>query len=254
MGRVFVELISTDPGFELVGATASPASPNLDKPVGSLIGRPAIVVPLTAQPSSALQRADVAIDVALPVAASNNLEACVAADVPLVMGTTGHDQAIQPQIVAAAARIPVLVAPNMSLGVNVLLELAERAARALDAGFDAEIFEAHHRHKRDAPSGTALAIGEAVARGRGANLADVAVYTRHGPQEARMRGSIGFAVLRAGEVVGEHVLTFAGPGERIELAHRASDRSTFARGGLEAARWLAGRAPGQYSMRNVLAL
>ena len=146
------------------------------------------------------------------------------------------------------------MAPNMSLGVNLLLKLVELTAGKLDASYDIEVFEAHHRNKKDAPSGTALALGAAAAAGRGVKLSEVAEYARHGAGAARPRGAIGFSVFRGGDVVGDHTVTFAGAGERIELTHRASDRLAFARGAVQAARWLIGRPPGLYSMQDVLGL
>ena len=172
----------------------------------------------------------------------------------MVIGTTGHDAAQRARLEAAAGEIPIVIAPNMSLGVNLLLKLAELAARALDEQYDIEIFEAHHRNKVDAPSGTALGLGRAAAGGRGKVLDDVADYARHGQTGVRERGRIGFSVVRGGDIVGEHRLIFAGPGEQVELAHTAQDRSGFARGALVAARWVVGRPPGLYSMLDVLGL
>ena len=205
-------------------------------------------------PAAALQSADVAIEFALPQATAANLAACVAAKRPIVIGTTGHDQAQREQIAAAAREIGIVMAPNMSLGVNLLLKLVELTAGKLDASYDIEVFEAHHRNKKDAPSGTALALGAAAAAGRGVKLSEVADYARYGSGEARESGAIGFSVFRGGDVVGDHTVTFAGMGERIELTHRASDRRAFARGALQAARWLVGRPPGLYSMQDVLGL
>jgi 4-hydroxy-tetrahydrodipicolinate reductase len=204
-------------------------------------------------PAAALQGADVAIEFALPQATAANLAACLAAKRPMVVGTTGHDEAQRAQIAAASRDIAIVMAPNMSLGVNLLLKLVELTAGKLDASYDIEVFEAHHRHKKDAPSGTALALGAAAAAGRGVKLSDVADYARYGAGEARERGAIGFSVFRGGDVVGDHTVTFAGAGERIELTHRASDRLAFARGAVQAARWLVGRPPGLYSMQDVLA-
>ena len=204
-------------------------------------------------PAAALRGADVAIEFALPQATAANLAACVAARRPLVIGTTGHDDPQRAQIAAAAREIAIVMAPNMSLGVNLLLKLVELTAGKLDTSYDIEVFEAHHRNKRDAPSGTALALGAAAAAGRGTKLSDVAEYARHGAGAARPRDAIGFQVFRGGDVVGDHTVTFAGAGERIELTHRASDRMAFARGAVEAARWLVGRPPGLYSMQDVLA-
>ena len=173
----------------------------------------------------------------------------------MVIGATGHSGAQLAEVEEIARGLPVVLAPNMSLGVNVLFRLAELAARALRAEqYDAEIFEAHHRHKVDAPSGTALGLGRAAARGRGVELDAVAEYARHGQTGARQVGRIGFSVVRGGDIVGDHRLIFAGPGETIERAHHAQDRSGFARGALVAARWVVGRPPGLYSMADVLGL
>jgi 4-hydroxy-tetrahydrodipicolinate reductase len=196
----------------------------------------------------------VAIDFTLPAPSLAHARRCAAAGIPLVIGTTGHDDAGRAELARLAATIPVVLAPNMSLGVNLLFRLAELAARALGSGYDAEIVEAHHRHKVDAPSGTALGLGHAVARGRGTTLEQVAVYGRSGSSGPRPEGAIGFAVVRGGDIVGDHRLVFAGPGERVELAHHAEDRSAFARGALVAARWVTGRPPGLYSMQDVLGL
>ncbi len=173
---------------------------------------------------------------------------------PLVIGTTGFDDAGKARIAAAAQRIPVVFAPNMSVGVNLLMKLAELAAQVLQDGYDVEIVEAHHRHKVDAPSGTALGLGQAVARATGRDLASCAVYGREGVTGERDPATIGFATVRGGDIVGDHTLLFAGIGERIELTHKASSRATFAQGALRAAKWLQGRAPGLYDMRDVLNL
>lgn len=204
-------------------------------------------------PAAALRGADVAIEFALPQATAANLAACVAAKRPIVIGTTGHDEAQRAQIVAAAREVAIVMAPNMSLGVNLLLKLVELTAGKLDASYDIEVFEAHHRNKKDAPSGTALALGAAAASGRGVKLEEVAEHARDGTGASRARGAIGFSVFRGGDVVGDHTVTFAGTGERIELTHRASDRMAFARGAVQAAHWLVGRPPGLYSMQDVLA-
>lgn len=231
MGRAVLAAVEESPAASVQGTTTS---------VGD--------------PAAALRGADVAIEFALPQATAGNLAACVGAKRPIVVGTTGHDDAQRAQIVAAAQQIAIVMAPNMSLGVNLLLKLVELTAGKLDAGYDIEVFEAHHRNKKDAPSGTALALGTAAAAGRGVKLSDVADYARHGAGEPRQRGSIGFSVFRGGDVVGDHTVTFAGAGERIELTHRATDRLTFARGALQAARWLVGQPPGLYSMQDVLGL
>jgi 4-hydroxy-tetrahydrodipicolinate reductase len=231
MGRAVLAAVEESPGASVQGTTTS-----------------------AGDPAAALRGADVAIEFALPQATAGNLAACVGAKRPIVVGTTGHDDAQRAQIVAAAQQIAIVMAPNMSLGVNLLLKLVELTAGKLDASYDIEVFEAHHRNKKDAPSGTALALGAAAAAGRGVELSEVAEYARHGAGEPRQRGSIGFSVFRGGDVVGDHTVTFAGAGERIELTHRATDRLTFARGALQAARWLVGQPPGLYSMQDVLGL
>ena len=254
MGRTLVPLIAADEGLRLSGALAAADDPHLGEDAGAVAGCGSLGVGLTADAVRALGGAQVAIDFTLPAASVTNARACAERGVPLVIGTTGHDAAGREEITRIATRIPVVMAPNMSVGVNLLLRLAELAAGALDAAYDVEIFEAHHRHKVDAPSGTALGLGEAVARGRNTTLAEVAEYVRHGAAGPRRRGTIGFSVMRGGDIVGDHRVFFAGPGERIELAHVAHDRSGFARGALVAARWIHGRSAGLYSMIDVLGL
>lgn len=251
MGRAILTVLNETSGLMLSGASASARSEWLGKPVGAgerPAGTPVIV---TSDPAAAVRGAAVAIDFTLPEATAGNVAACVQARCPLVLGTTGHDRAALDDISRAARDIPIVQAPNMSLGVNLLLQLVEQAASVLDDSYDIEIFEAHHRNKKDAPSGTALGLGKAAAAGRKVALEDVAEHSRHG---ARRRGAIGFSVFRGGDVVGDHTVTFAGVGERIELTHRASDRLSFARGAVRAAQWLAGRSPGLYSMKDVLGL
>jgi 4-hydroxy-tetrahydrodipicolinate reductase len=250
MGKALIAAVDESPATVLGGALASPRSEWLGKSAAELGANSNVIV--TADPAEAIADASVAIDFTLPQATPANLAACVAAKCPIVIGTTGLDDAVRQQLSAAARDIPVLSAPNMSLGVNLLLRLVELAASKLGDDFDAEIFEAHHRFKKDSPSGTALALGAALARGRGVDLKEIAEYDRHGVAEPRRRGAIGFSVFRGGDVVGDHTVTFAGIGERIELSHRASDRMAFARGAVSAARWIVGRGPGTYSMQDVL--
>jgi 4-hydroxy-tetrahydrodipicolinate reductase len=254
MGGALVAALDETDALALSGASCSPGSKWVGKDIAEAVGGRSRGVTLTTDPAGAVAGAQVAIDFALPDATSANLRACVAAAAPLVIGATGHSQGVHAEIADAARRIPIVMAPNMSLGVNLLLKLVELAARSLDAGYDVEVFEAHHRNKKDAPSGTALALGRAAAAGRGVTLDDAAEYARHGATGARRAGAIGFSVFRGGDVVGDHTVTFAGLGERIELTHRASDRLAFARGALKAAQWIVGRAPGLYSMQDVLGL
>lgn len=242
-------------GLRLSGALASSGSPYLGQDAGTPSQGPVTGVAITADRAQALIGATVAIDFTLPAALHDNLAACVAAGVPVVVGTTGLDLPAEDAMAAAAARISVLHAPNMSLGVNLLLELVAQAAAALPADYDIEIFEAHHKHKLDAPSGTAVRLGQVAANARGSSLAASAVYVREGQTGPRPPGAIGFSTVRAGDIVGEHTVLFCGTGERLELGHRATDRLTFARGALRAAQWLAvERGPGLYSMRDVLGL
>ena len=254
MGRALLSAIDEVPGARLSGASASPGSRWIGKDAGEPSGATRRDIAIASSVADAIRSADVAIDFTLPEATRENLSACVAAGRALVIGTTGLDDAIRAEIASAAEKIPVVSAPNMSLGVNLLLKLVEMTAAKLDDGYDIEIFEAHHRNKKDAPSGTALALGRAAADGRGVNLDTVADMARQGITGARKRGDIGFSVFRGGDVVGDHTVTFAGTGERIELTHRASDRMAFARGAVAAAAWLRGRPAGLYSMQDVLGL
>jgi len=244
MGRALLDLLKDDARFELAVALA--ASSRLGEPVyagedGLRFTRewPAVAP-------------EVAIDFSGPAGLGAALAHCRAHRIALVTGTTGLDPALQQQLDEAARDIPLLRAANFSLGVAVLRRLVRQAAAALP-DWDLDILEAHHSRKVDAPSGTALALGEAAAAGRGVSLADGAVYAREGTTGPRQHGSIGFAVVRGGDIVGEHEVWVIGPGERVELNHRATDRSIFARGAIEAAHWLAGRAPGAYDLDAMLA-
>jgi 4-hydroxy-tetrahydrodipicolinate reductase len=254
MGRALLAALDELPGAALSGASASLTSRWIGQDAGVANGGAPRGVIVTSDPAAAVRNADVVIDFTLSEATSFNLAACLAAKRPLVIGTTGHDDATRAQVQRVSTDIPIVMAANMSLGVNLLLKLVELAAQTLDESYDIEVFEAHHRSKKDAPSGTALALGTAAAAGRGQPLSDVAQYARHGATGPRKAGSIGFSVFRGGDVVGDHTVTFAGGGERVELTHRASDRMSFARGAVKAAQWLVGRAPGLYSMQDVLGL
>ena len=183
-----------------------------------------------------------------------HLRACAAHGVGLVIGTTGFSQEQKAEIAEAAKQVPVMMAPNMSVGVNVTLKLLQMAAKALSTGYDIEIIEAHHRHKVDAPSGTALKMGEVIAEALGRDLKDCAVYAREGVTGERDPSSIGFATIRGGDIVGDHTVLFAGTGERIEISHKSSSRATYAQGSLRAVRFLAGRSSGLYDMFDVLGL
>lgn len=254
MGRCLVRAIRDSGDLTLAGALASSSSAALGRDAGEVAQTGPIAVEVTSERARALAHAAVAIDFTLPEALEENLSAVSAAGIPFVIGITGLDAARHALIRRASEKLPVLVAPNMSLAVNLLFGLAGHAAAALPAAYDVEILEAHHRNKADAPSGTALRLGEIVAGARDARLADLGVYGRFGKSEGRGEGTIGFASLRAGDIVGEHHVLFAGSGESLELVHRATDRMTFAYGALTAARWLVGRPPGLYGMSDVLGL
>jgi 4-hydroxy-tetrahydrodipicolinate reductase len=254
MGRATLSCIFEAEDLGLVGAVTEPGDALLGRDAGELVGAGAVGVPLTDERSHGLNTAQVAVDFTLPTATEANLRACVEHGTALVVGTTGLEERQQRAMEKAAHEIPIVYARNMSIGVNVFLELVGRAAKALGDTYDVEIAETHHRSKVDAPSGTALALGERVAAVRGRKLADLAVYARHGQTGPRVPGTVGFAVTRGGNVVGEHVVRFIGTEEEVEFSHRAGDRKTFARGALRAARWVAAQAPGLYSMADMLGL
>jgi 4-hydroxy-tetrahydrodipicolinate reductase len=254
MGRAVLSCILESADLQVAGAVTETGDPLLGRDAGELLGAAAIGVPLTDERSQGLNSAQVAVDFTLPTVTEANLRACVEHGTALVIGTTGLEERQQRAMEKAAHEIPIVYARNMSVGVNVFMELVGRAAKALGDGYDVEIAETHHRHKVDAPSGTALALGERVAIARGRKLADLAVYARQGQVGPRVPGTIGFAVTRGGSVVGDHAVRFIGTEEEVEFSHRAGDRTTFARGALRAARWAAGRAPGLYSMADVLGL
>ena len=254
MGRAVLGCVVEDANLGVAGAITEPGDPLLGRDVGELIGGPALGVPLTDDPLQGVHGAQVAIDFTLPSATESNLRACVEAGTAAVIGTTGLEARQLKAVEKAAQEIPVVYARNMSVGVNVFMELVARAAKALGEGYDVEIVEAHHRHKVDAPSGTALALGERIAAAKGKALKDLAVFAREGVTGPRVPGTIGFSVIRGGNIVGEHTVRFIGAEEQVEFAHIAQDRKTFARGAVRAAVWAAGQPPGCYSMADVLAL
>lgn len=254
VGRCLVRAIRESPDFTLTGALASPTSAALGRDAGEVGQTGPMAVAVTADRARALAQAAIAIDFTLPEALPDNLQAVERAGIPLVVGITGLDAAQMAALRRFSTRLPVLVAPNMSLAVNLLFALAGRAAASLPSDYDVEILEAHHRGKADAPSGTALRLGEIVAGARGGTLAEHAVHGRIGKTAGRPPGAIGFASLRGGDIAGVHQVLFAGTGETLELVHRTSDRMTFATGALAAARWLLGRPPGLYGMSDVLGI
>lgn len=254
MGRALLELVAASDDLSLSGAAAEPGHPALGTDPGPGLGLPAFGLRIGDDPAAAVAGAEVAVDFSVAAATAAHAAACAAQGVALVIGTTGLGETEQAALAAAAERVPVVYGRNMSIGVNLLSELVRLAARTLDTDYDIEIYEAHHRHKVDAPSGTALQLGEAAVAGRGGRLDELAVYQRHGHTGPRPAGTIGFAVARAGGIVGDHRVTFGGDEELLELGHRALDRRVFARGALRAARWVVGQPPGLYGMREVLGL
>lgn len=254
MGHCLVRALRESGDLVLSGALASAGSPTLGRDAGDVAEAGPAGVAVTADRDRALDGAAAVIDFTLPSATLANLEAAAARGVPVVLGTTGLGAEQQAALRTVSRHLPVLVAPNMSLGVNLMFSLVARAAAALGDAYDLEIVEAHHRNKVDAPSGTALHLGEIAAGARGVTLADAAIHGRVGNTGPRPRGGIGFAVVRGGDIVGEHRVLFAAAGETFEIAHRATDRMTFAYGALAAARWLIGRPPGLYGMADVLGL
>ncbi len=253
MGRMLVEAIDAAPDLRLSGALDTPGHVSLGQDALAFAGRSS-GIPIVDSVDTALADTDVLIDFTRPQGTMLHLAACRRHSVGLVIGTTGFTPAERDAIREASAEVAIVMAPNMSVGVNVVLELLEQAARLLDDGYDIEVIEAHHRHKVDAPSGTALAMGERVAAALGRSLADCAIYGREGVTGERDRSTIGFSTIRGGDIVGDHTVLFAGTGERIEITHKSSSRATYAQGSLRAARFLAGRREGLYDMRAVLGL
>ncbi|MDD3517590.1 MAG: 4-hydroxy-tetrahydrodipicolinate reductase [Chromatiales bacterium] len=256
MGRTLIEACHEADGVELSVATERAGSPHLGMDAGEAagIGRAGVAITDDLAAAAAAGRFDVLIDFTRPEATLAHLELCRAHGRRIVIGTTGFTPEQRASIDAAAAGIPVVLAPNMSVGVNLCLKLLDMAARVLGDEVDIEIVEAHHRHKVDAPSGTALRMGEVVAAALGRDLAECAVYGRQGQTGERDRRTIGFETIRAGDIVGEHTVMFAGIGERVEITHKASSRMTFAKGAVRAAAWLMAREPGLYDMQDVLGL
>lgn len=252
MGRALVESLAAHPQATLAVALEQAGHPSLGQDAGAAVGRHTGVT--IGADLAALAGADVLIDFTRPEGTLAHLAVCRQHDVRMVIGTTGFDDAGKAALADAAKSLPLVMAPNFSVGVNVLINLLDTAARALGDGYDVEIIEAHHRHKVDAPSGTALRLGEAVAAALGRDLAASAVYGREGITGERDPKTIGFATVRGGDVVGDHTVLFAGIGERIELTHKASSRATFAEGAVRAACWLAEQPAGLYDMRDVLGL
>ena len=253
MGHALLQGVLEDESLQLYGALDRAGSSNIGRDAGELFGKN-IGVNISDDAGKTLQGADVLIDFTRPEASMDYLEICQRHHVKHVIGTTGFTVEQKARIAAASKQIAIVFAPNMSVGVTLLINLVEQAAKVLGDGYDIEVVEMHHRHKIDAPSGTALRLGEAAAQGLGQELKDCAIYAREGVTGEREAGKIGFATLRGGDVVGDHTVIFAGTGERMELTHKASSRATFALGALRAAKFLSDKKTGLYDMRDVLNL
>jgi 4-hydroxy-tetrahydrodipicolinate reductase len=253
MGRMLIEAVLNAPDCELAGALDIPGNPALGLDAGAFLGRTTGVT-ITADVPAGLARAQVLIDFTRPEGTMAHLRACQPLGVKMVIGTTGFRDADKAELAQAAQSLAIVLAPNMSVGVNVTLRLLQMAAKALATGYDIEVIEAHHRHKVDAPSGTALKMGEVIAEALGRDLKECAVYAREGHTGERDPSSIGFATIRGGDIVGDHTVMFAGAGERVEITHRSGSRSNYAQGSLRAARYLADRPSGMFDMFDVLGL
>jgi len=253
MGHMLIEAVLTSGDCQLSGALDLAGSPAIGQDAAAFLGKPSGVA-VTSELHQGLRGAQVLIDFTRPEGTLAHLAVCRELGVAAVIGTTGFTPAQKAEVAAHAKKLPIVMAPNMSVGVNVVFKLLDVAARALSEGYDIEVIEAHHRHKVDAPSGTALRMGEVVAAALGRDLAQCAVYAREGVTGERDPSTIGFASIRGGDIVGDHTVLFAGTGERIEITHRSASRANYAQGSLRAARFLAGRAPGLYDMHDVLNL
>jgi len=253
MGRMLIEAIGAAPDATLTGALDVHGAPSVGSDAGAFSGQ-LTGVAIQSDLALGLADCDVLIDFTRPEGTLKHLAYCAEHGIKLIIGTTGFDDAGKAAIAAAASRIAILFAPNMSVGVNVTLKLLEMAARSMAEGFDIEIIEAHHRHKVDAPSGTALKMGEVIADALGRDLKTCAVYGREGVTGERDPSTIGFATIRGGDIVGDHTVLFAGTGERIEISHKSSSRVTYAHGALRAARFLADKPSGLFDMQDVLSL
>ncbi|MDZ5456439.1 4-hydroxy-tetrahydrodipicolinate reductase [Azohydromonas lata] len=253
MGRMLIEAVLNSGDCALAGALDVPGSPALGQDAAAFLGRPAGVA-IVSDLREGLANAQVLIDFTRPEGTMAHLQACRELGVKLVIGTTGFSEEQKAQIDEAAQEISIVMAPNMSVGVNVVMRLLDMAARALSQGYDIEIIEAHHRHKVDAPSGTALKMGEVVAAALGRDLKECAVYGREGVTGERDPSTIGFATVRGGDIIGDHTVLFAGTGERIEISHKSSSRAGYAQGSLRASRFLADKPQGLFGMEAVLGL
>jgi 4-hydroxy-tetrahydrodipicolinate reductase len=253
MGRALIKAVLADDGLKLAAALEQTGNPNLGRDAGEFNGLPCGVA-ISDDIEGGIARSDVLIDFTRPEGALNHVAACLRHGIKIVVGTTGFSDAQKKAIADAARSIALVFAPNMSVGTNLVFKLADIAARVLNKDYDVEIIEAHHRHKTDAPSGTALHLGEIIANALGRNLKECAVYSREDTTGERAATAIGFSIIRGGDIVGEHTVMFAGTGERVELTVRSASRATYAQGALRAAHYLAGKKSGLFDMQDVLGL
>ncbi|NRR31062.1 4-hydroxy-tetrahydrodipicolinate reductase [Oxalobacteraceae bacterium] len=253
MGRMLIEAVQEAPDARLAGALDIAAAPGIGTDASAYLGKPSGVL-IESELAKGLAGASFLIDFTRPEGTLEHLAYCAEHGIKLIIGTTGFDEAGKAAIAAAAKKTAIVFAPNFSVGVNVTMKLLELAAKNLSVGYDIEVIEAHHRHKVDAPSGTALKMGEVIADALGRDLKDCAVYAREGVTGERDPSSIGFATIRGGDIIGDHTVLFAGTGERIEISHKSSSRVSYAHGAIRAARFLADKQTGLFDMNDVLAL
>lgn len=253
MGRMLIEAISADSNMQLSGALDIASTASIGTDAASFLGKPSGVL-IESDLNKGLAQSQYLIDFTRPEGTLEHLAYCAKHGIKMIIGTTGFDEAGKAAIHAAAQKTAIVFAPNMSVGVNVTMKLLELAAKSFSHGYDIEIIEAHHRHKVDAPSGTALKMGEVIADALGRDLREVGVFAREGVTGERDPSSIGFATIRGGDIVGDHTVLFAGIGERIEITHKSSSRVTYAHGSLRAARFLQSKSTGLYDMQDVLGL
>jgi 4-hydroxy-tetrahydrodipicolinate reductase len=253
MGRMLIEAIAADPQARLAGAVDVAGAASIGTDAAAFIGQPA-GVSIESDLAAGLAQAQYLIDFTRPEGTLRHLQYCAEHGIKMIIGTTGFDEAGKAAILAASQKTAIVFAPNMSVGVNVTMKLLEMAAKSFSHGYDIEIIEAHHRHKVDAPSGTALKMGEVIADALGRDLQEVGVFSREGVTGERDPSSIGFATIRGGDIVGDHTVLFAGIGERVEITHKSSSRATYAQGSLRAAHFLQNKSHGLYDMQDVLGL
>jgi 4-hydroxy-tetrahydrodipicolinate reductase len=254
MGRQIITLLLREDGIEVAGATEIAGHPYIGKDVGEIIGTEKIGVLVSDHLDEAASGADVVVDFTNPNATLDAASYASSKGKPMVIGTTGFSPDEKIRLEKLANRFACVISPNMSVGVNVMFEITKRLAELLGNEFDIEVIEAHHRHKKDSPSGTAMRLGEIIAESTGRNLSEVARFERYGHVGERGLNEIGIQAIRGGDIIGEHCVWFCGNGERVELTHRATSRDNFARGAIRALRWIIGKPPGVYTMRNVLGL